>query len=195
MGTLLSPRKASVKFGSRAHITSCWLTLMTIFACASMFKFLLTWQPSNQSNDGCGIPVIPSKDWSSSTLSVSPSYRPLAPHPVSSNLSTLEKLFWNQPDGLGFTPCTEFSDEYKQESVQMVAQREKYLMVVVAGGLNQQRNQIVDAVVIARVLGATLVLPIMQVNPIWEDERYCLLFSPGPDPQDFEEMKVKFVFF
>jgi hypothetical protein len=58
------------------------------------------------------------------------------------------------------------------ESVQAVAQREKYLMVVVAGGLNQQRNQIVDAVVIARILGATLVLPIMQVNPIWEDERY-----------------------
>ncbi|XP_028769623.1 O-fucosyltransferase 20 [Neltuma alba] len=43
-------------------------------------------------------------------------------------------------------------------------------MVVVAGGLNQQRNQIVDAVVIARILGAALVVPILQVNVIWGDE-------------------------
>ncbi|KAF7835979.1 O-fucosyltransferase 20-like [Senna tora] len=43
-------------------------------------------------------------------------------------------------------------------------------MVVVSGGMNQQRNQIVDAVVIARILGAALVVPILQVNVIWGDE-------------------------
>ncbi|QHN97207.1 uncharacterized protein DS421_18g625430 [Arachis hypogaea] len=48
--------------------------------------------------------------------------------------------------------------------------RRKYLMVVVSGGMNQQRNQIVDAVVIARILGAALVVPILQVNVIWGDE-------------------------
>jgi hypothetical protein len=50
--------------------------------------------------------------------------------------------------------------------------------VVVNGGLNQQKNQIVDAVVMARILGANLVLPFMQINQIWEDERWvicCLL--------------------
>ncbi|KAL2489127.1 O-fucosyltransferase family protein [Forsythia ovata] len=35
-------------------------------------------------------------------------------------------------------------------------------MVVVSGGMNQRRNQIVDAVVIARILGAALVVPILQ---------------------------------
>lgn len=40
-------------------------------------------------------------------------------------------------------------------------------MVVVSGGLNQQRNQIVDAVVIARILQAALVILILQVNAIW----------------------------
>ena len=50
-------------------------------------------------------------------------------------------------------------------------------MVVVSGGLNQQRNQIVDAVVIARILGAALVVPILQVNVIWGDERYILFLS------------------
>lgn len=45
-------------------------------------------------------------------------------------------------------------------------------MVVASGGLNQQRNQIVDAVVIARILEAALVVPVLQVNLIWGDERY-----------------------
>lgn len=87
------------------------------------------------------------------------------------NFTALEAAFWKQPDGAGFVPCIEFSGEFKRESAQVVAQREKYLMVVVSGGVNQQRNQIVDSVVMARILGASLVLPIMQVNPIWEDER------------------------
>ncbi|KAM5552327.1 hypothetical protein ABKV19_026938 [Rosa sericea] len=78
--------------------------------------------------------------------------------------------FWKQPDGLGYRPCLDFSRDYQKGSVVTVKDRTKYLMVVVAGGLNQQRNQIVDAVVIARILGAALVVPILQVNVIWGDE-------------------------
>lgn len=69
------------------------------------------------------------------------------------------------------------STEYQKASVSIVAQKEKFLVVVVDGGLNQQRNQIVDAVVIARILGTSLVLPILQVNPIWQDERYQYFLS------------------
>lgn len=83
--------------------------------------------------------------------------------------------FWKQPDGLGYMPCLEFSAKYRKASVEILKDRNKYLMVVVSGGMNQQRNQIVDAVVIARILGAALVVPIFQVNPIWGDERF--LFS------------------
>jgi len=61
--------------------------------------------------------------------------------------------------------------------------RRKYLIVVVNGGLNQQRNQIVDAVVIARILGAALVVPVMQVNMIWRD------FSEFPDIFDWTHFK------
>ena len=43
-------------------------------------------------------------------------------------------------------------------------------MMVVSGGMNQQRNQVVDAVVINRILGAALVVPILQVNVIWGNE-------------------------
>ncbi|XP_059651812.1 O-fucosyltransferase 20-like [Cornus florida] len=78
--------------------------------------------------------------------------------------------FWKQPDGLGYRPCLDFSNEYRRWSGDIVKDRTKYLMVVVSGGMNQQRNQIVDAVVIARILGAALVVPILQVNVIWGDE-------------------------
>ncbi|RZB89958.1 O-fucosyltransferase 20 isoform B [Glycine soja] len=78
--------------------------------------------------------------------------------------------FWEQPDGSGYKPCLNFSKEYRRESEGVVKNRRRYLMVVVSGGMNQQRNQIVDAVVIARILGASLVVPILQVNVIWGDE-------------------------
>ncbi|KAI8028663.1 O-fucosyltransferase 20 [Camellia lanceoleosa] len=78
--------------------------------------------------------------------------------------------FWKQPDGLGYKPCLDFTREYKKWSGEIVKDRKNYLMVVVSGGMNQQRNQIVDAVVIARILGAALVVPVLQVNVIWGDE-------------------------
>ncbi|GKV27525.1 hypothetical protein SLEP1_g36691 [Rubroshorea leprosula] len=78
--------------------------------------------------------------------------------------------FWTQPDGMGYRPCIQFSEEYRRDSAAIVKDRRNYLLVVVSGGMNQQRNQIVDAVVIARILGAALVVPILQVNVIWGDE-------------------------
>ncbi|KAE8038185.1 hypothetical protein FH972_010720 [Carpinus fangiana] len=81
-----------------------------------------------------------------------------------------EGEFWKQPDGLGYKPCLVFTRDYKRASEGIVNDRRKYLLVVVSGGMNQQRNQIVDAVVIARILGAALVVPILQVNVIWGDE-------------------------
>lgn len=79
--------------------------------------------------------------------------------------------FWKKPNGLGYKPCLSFSSDYRRQSERVLKERRKYLMVVVSGGMNQQRNQIVDAVVIARILGASLIVPILQVNVIWGDER------------------------
>ncbi|KAK2440396.1 O-fucosyltransferase family protein [Trifolium repens] len=78
--------------------------------------------------------------------------------------------FWKQPNGLGYKPCLSFSRDYRKQNEEIFKDRRKYLMVVVSGGMNQQRNQIVDAVVIARILGAALVVPVLQVNVIWGDE-------------------------
>ncbi|XP_061363861.1 O-fucosyltransferase 20-like [Gastrolobium bilobum] len=90
---------------------------------------------------------------------------------VESDDEDVEKReFWKQPNGLGYKPCLGFSRDYRRASQGIFNDRRKYLMVVVSGGMNQQRNQIVDAVVIARILGAALLVPILQVNVIWGDE-------------------------
>ncbi|KAM0946577.1 hypothetical protein DsansV1_C09g0096421 [Dioscorea sansibarensis] len=70
------------------------------------------------------------------------------------NVSQREMEFWHQPDGLGYKPCLQFSIGYRRASARIVKERSRFLVVKVSGGLNQQRNQIVDAVVFARILGA-----------------------------------------
>ncbi|XP_058092209.1 O-fucosyltransferase 37 [Magnolia sinica] len=86
------------------------------------------------------------------------------------NLTDEEQEFWRQPDRLGYGPCIEFGIEYRKASARIVNEKRKFLMVVVSGGLNQQRNQIIDAVVVARILEAALIVPILKVNMVWEDE-------------------------
>ncbi|EYU23112.1 hypothetical protein ABFS82_09G065600 [Erythranthe guttata] len=90
--------------------------------------------------------------------------------PSNANVSEIERDFWNQPNGEGYRPCLDFSLDYRKSSAKVSKERRKFLVVVVSGGLNQQRNQIVDAVVIARILESVLVVPVLQVNRIWGDE-------------------------
>ncbi|XP_076915601.1 O-fucosyltransferase 37-like [Bidens hawaiensis] len=70
--------------------------------------------------------------------------------------------FWEQPDGEGFRPCLMFGMKYRRRSVKIANEKKRFLVVVVSGGLFRIRAQIVDAVVIARVLEAALVLPVLN---------------------------------
>ncbi|CAA0812521.1 O-fucosyltransferase family protein [Striga hermonthica] len=46
---------------------------------------------------------------------------------------------------------------------------EGYIQVFLDGGLNQQRMGICDAVALAKILNATLIIPHLEVNPVWQD--------------------------
>ncbi|MBA0734510.1 hypothetical protein Gogos_018413 [Gossypium gossypioides] len=45
----------------------------------------------------------------------------------------------------------------------------RYLMIATSGGLNQQRTGIIDAVVVAYILNATLVIPKLDQHSYWKD--------------------------
>ncbi|XP_026423689.1 O-fucosyltransferase 20-like [Papaver somniferum] len=99
------------------------------------------------------------------------------------NLSTTTEELWKQPDGLGYRPCLNFSQNYASSNISSGI-KNRFLMVVVSGGLNQQKNQIIDDAVIARILQATLIVPIFHVNAVWGDESE---FSDIFDERNFKE--------
>ncbi|GLJ22644.1 hypothetical protein SUGI_0426450 [Cryptomeria japonica] len=153
-----SPRKTQARLLKFAHNSYFWVGLLASF---TLIRLLFSnWNPYDSQ---CSV-VSDGFTGSNFSNSLLPS------HEFSPNLTEEEQDFWKQPDDLGFRPCLKFSREYKEASLSVVRERRRFLMVVVSGGLNQQRNQIVDVVVIARILEAVLVVPILQVNVIWGDE-------------------------
>ncbi|KAK4490397.1 hypothetical protein RD792_001073 [Penstemon davidsonii] len=66
----------------------------------------------------------------------------------------------NQP----WKPCV------LSESTSPLAEKSQgYIQVFLDGGLNQQRMGICDAVAIAKILNATLIIPHLEVHPVWKD--------------------------
>ncbi|OVA15625.1 GDP-fucose protein O-fucosyltransferase [Macleaya cordata] len=63
--------------------------------------------------------------------------------------------------------CSDASKMFTNAEVNTVANR--YLMITASGGLNQQRTGITDAVVAARILNATLVVPKLDEKSFWKD--------------------------
>lgn len=64
----------------------------------------------------------------------------------------------------GWKPCVEPVSEPS-----LPEKSQGYIQVFLDGGLNQQRMGICDAVAIAKILNATLVIPYLEVNPVWQD--------------------------
>ncbi|KAB5525112.1 hypothetical protein DKX38_022861 [Salix brachista] len=168
----------------------CLISLIVSFTLLGVS--ILGFTPNSQASHPCSINSPPSLSFPSMSISsmlltslssVAPKnvegeprmakslMAPLPLHPVTGNVSKEEKEFWEQPDGEGYKPCLDFNLKYRKASARISKERRRFLVVVASGGLNQQRNQIVDAVVIARILEAALVVPVLQVNPIWGDER------------------------
>ncbi|CAI0419857.1 unnamed protein product [Linum tenue] len=71
---------------------------------------------------------------------------------------------WTPLSDQGWKPCIRSSNPSS-----IPEDSEGYLQVFLDGGLNQQRMGICDAVAVAKILNATLVIPHFEVNPVWQD--------------------------
>jgi hypothetical protein len=71
---------------------------------------------------------------------------------------------WTPLENQGWKPHSD-----SNTAISLPKQSEGYLQVFLDGGLNQQRMGICDAVAIAKILNATLVIPLLEVNPVWRD--------------------------
>lgn len=70
---------------------------------------------------------------------------------------------WTPLAHQGWKPCVDYGIP------SLPLESEGYLQVFLDGGLNQQRMGICDAVAVAKILNATLVIPYLEVNPVWKD--------------------------
>ncbi|PWA45616.1 O-fucosyltransferase family protein [Artemisia annua] len=71
---------------------------------------------------------------------------------------------WSPLPDQGWKPCTDSA------TVPSIPEKSRgYIQVFLDGGLNQQRMGICDAVAVAKILNATLVIPHLEVNPVWQD--------------------------
>ncbi|XP_010692399.2 O-fucosyltransferase 31 [Beta vulgaris subsp. vulgaris] len=71
---------------------------------------------------------------------------------------------WTPLSHQGWKPC---QDSQKPHS--LPEKSRGYIQVFLDGGLNQQRMGICDAVAVAKILNATLVIPHLEVNSVWQD--------------------------
>uniref|UniRef100_A0A7N0UP18 O-fucosyltransferase family protein n=2 Tax=Kalanchoe fedtschenkoi TaxID=63787 RepID=A0A7N0UP18_KALFE len=77
----------------------------------------------------------------------------------------VEKL-WNTADSEGWRPSSAPRSEWHPPPMESNG----YLRVRCNGGLNQQRTAICNAVLAARIMNATLVLPELDANSFWHDD-------------------------
>ncbi|KAF7067175.1 hypothetical protein CFC21_073094 [Triticum aestivum] len=86
-------------------------------------------------------------------------------HPPTSRWTARD--LWGSELASNFYGCSHSSRKFLDSSV--ATQPDRYLLIFTSGGLNQQRTGIVDAVVAARILNATLVVPKLDQTSFWKD--------------------------
>ncbi|KAJ0716347.1 putative GDP-fucose protein O-fucosyltransferase [Helianthus annuus] len=81
--------------------------------------------------------------------------------------SAVQVDIWKSDFSKFYYGCSERSPYYAPPTHQRLSNG--YLLIAASGGLNQQRTGITDAVVVARILNATLVIPELDHHSYWKD--------------------------
>ncbi|PON87279.1 GDP-fucose protein O-fucosyltransferase [Trema orientale] len=87
---------------------------------------------------------------------------------VEKELKQESSNFWEEPnpEASAWKPC---ADRKVSRSLGRLEQNNGYIVVSAYGGLNQQRIAICNAVAVASLLNATLVLPRFLYSKVWKD--------------------------
>ncbi|TKY70822.1 GDP-fucose protein O-fucosyltransferase [Spatholobus suberectus] len=75
---------------------------------------------------------------------------------------------WKSQYSQYYYGCSERGRDYAPAVLERMSNG--YLLIATSGGLNQQRTGITDAVVVARILNATLVVPELDHHSYWKDD-------------------------
>ncbi|XP_050227236.1 O-fucosyltransferase 16-like isoform X2 [Mercurialis annua] len=78
-----------------------------------------------------------------------------------------DRDIWTSRNSKFYYGCSNASKNFPDAS--KITHRDRYLLIATSGGLNQQRTGITDAVVAARILNATLVVPKLDQKSFWRD--------------------------
>ncbi|KAH1097229.1 hypothetical protein J1N35_014150 [Gossypium stocksii] len=79
----------------------------------------------------------------------------------------LDRDIWSSKNAKFFYGCSNASARFAK--AEAITHPTRYLAIATSGGLNQQRTGITDAVVAARILNATLVVPKLDQKSFWKD--------------------------
>ncbi|CAH9101678.1 unnamed protein product [Cuscuta epithymum] len=74
---------------------------------------------------------------------------------------------WKSKNAKFFFGCSNSSSKFANAKI--ITHPNWYLSIATSGGLNQQRTGIIDAVVVARIMNATLVVPALDKKSFWKD--------------------------
>ncbi|PSS18010.1 GDP-fucose protein O-fucosyltransferase isoform 1 [Actinidia chinensis var. chinensis] len=79
----------------------------------------------------------------------------------------LDRDIWKSRMSKFYYGCSNASKKFPE--AEGITHSNRYLLIATSGGLNQQRTGITDAVVVARILNATLVVPKLDQKSFWKD--------------------------
>ncbi|XP_048444514.1 O-fucosyltransferase 16 [Pyrus x bretschneideri] len=97
---------------------------------------------------------------------------------VPSGGGRLDRDLWSSRNSKFYYGCSNATKKFPD--VDEITRPNRYLAIATSGGLNQQRTGITDAVVAARILNASLVVPKLDQKSFWKDaSNFSEIFDVG----------------